>query len=350
MKFCIDQIVFNVEYQIYGGGVYDPTGPVLLGSFFSNDEKQQFCLKRSKDEPYNGVKFNDRFILHEYDGYRDDRQVSVIDYNTSWVNRTVYKNVTGYATYNTNYGSITLYDNEVYIGKSFKNNIYWNEDVLLKLKNCIDPKKNILEVGGHCGASTIVLSSFLEKDNKVYVYEPQQNLYNVLVKNIEQNNLQNKIIPYNSAIFCYDGVGAMNNIDMDGGGGLVTKRYNEEKHLPCNFGGLTLGKDGETVKFKTLDMLTNTYDNIGLLYCSTQGSESFIFSKAIKLITKHRPIIFFVNNKLYHRYQFDKVLEHYPFFKEEGEFDIVGYCLNNLNYRKNTDLLNDGKYILLLPN
>ena len=32
-------------------------------------------------------------------------------------------------------------------------------------------------------------------NDKVYVYEPQFNMYNLLVKNINQNNLQNKIIP-----------------------------------------------------------------------------------------------------------------------------------------------------------
>jgi hypothetical protein len=62
-------------------------------------------------------------------------------------------------------------------------------------------------------------------------------MYNLLVKNINHNNLQHKIIPHNLGVFCYTGEGTMNDIDLDGGGGVVKKRYNEEINEYCNFGG-----------------------------------------------------------------------------------------------------------------
>ena len=37
-------------------------------------------------------------------------------------------------TYNTRYGLITLYQNEVYIGAEFKIGRYWDEDTLQMLK------------------------------------------------------------------------------------------------------------------------------------------------------------------------------------------------------------------------
>ena len=138
-------------------------------------------------------------------------------------------------TFTTSYGLITLYKNETYIINDFKRGSYWDINSLNMLKSYINPNRNILEIGGHCGTSSIVYSSFLNDENKVYVYEPQLNMYNLLVKNINQNNLQNKIIPFNSGVFCYNGEGRMNDIDLDGGGGVVSKRYNEENHLKCNF-------------------------------------------------------------------------------------------------------------------
>ena len=84
-------------------------------------------------------------------------------------------------TYFTKYGKITLYQNEVYIGSEFKNGKYWDENTLLKLREFINPNRNILEIGGHCGTSTIVYSSYLNNDNKVFVYEPQKNMYDLLV-------------------------------------------------------------------------------------------------------------------------------------------------------------------------
>lgn len=39
----------------------------------------------------------------------------------------------------------------------------------------------------------------------------------------------------------------MHNKDLDGGSGLIEKRYDKENFLKCNFGGVCLGNDGENV-------------------------------------------------------------------------------------------------------
>lgn len=249
--------------------------------------------------------------------------------------------------YNTKYGLITLYKNEVFIGNIFNNGNYHDEESLLKLRKYINPNKNILEIGGHCGTSSIVYASFLNNNSKVYVYEPQANLYNLLVKNINQNNLQNKIIPNNLGVFCYDGIGTMNDIDLDGGGGVVEKRYNEENNLDCNFGGICLGKNGETVKLTTIDNMN--IDNIGFIHCDAQGSENFIFSKGLSTIKKNRPVILFENKDHYGSYLYDNVCKNYPNYIEESNFDIKKYCLQELKYYGCINKFNGGIDTLLLP-
>lgn len=74
----------------------------------------------------------------------------------------------------------------------------------------------------------------------------------------------------------------MNDIDLDGG--VVSKRYNEENNLKCKFGGIGLGNGGENIKLVTIDSMN--LDNIGFIHCDAQGSENFIFSRAIKTIKK----------------------------------------------------------------
>jgi FkbM family methyltransferase len=349
---CINQIVKNVENKYYGFGIYEPTGPTLLTRYFTVEERKSNILTRGLDRAnnYNGAKLNDTFILNEYDGYRIDRKKSVIDYTSAWKNGYVYKSQNVYNTYKNKYGLITLYSNDIYINKEFKKKNYWNEDILSKIKNFINPNKNILVIGGHCGSSSIALSSFIENEQKIYVYEPQEKLYKLLIKNIQENSLQEKIIPHNMGIFCFDGLGTMNDIDLDGGNGIITKRYNEEYYLPCNFGGATLGKNGEIVKLTTLTSVDSNYDNIGCIYCNAQGSESFIFSKSINFITKNRPVIYFVNNKKFYRYQYDKIIESYSQFKEDGDFDIIDYCIKNLNYTLNREVFQNKIHVLLLPN
>lgn len=250
-------------------------------------------------------------------------------------------------TFNTEYGNITLYKNETYIINDFINGSYWDIETLKLLKKYIDPSRNILEIGGHCGTSSIVYSSFLNNTNKVYVYEPQCNMYKLLVKNIIQNNLQTKIIPYNYGVFCYDGYGQMNNIDLDGGGGIVSKRYNEESHLQCNFGGIGLGTNGEIIKLVTVDNMN--LDNIGFIHCDAQGSENFIFSRALETIKKFRPVILYENNKDYAKYLYNNVCNSYPSYKEESLFDLKKYCMETLNYSRFIDKFNNSIDTLLIP-
>ena len=242
---------------------------------------------------------------------------------------------------------ITLFKNEIYIGTAFKMGKYWDEDTLLKLREYIPNNRNILEIGGHCGTSSIVYASFLNNYSKIYVYEPQRNLYNLLVQNIKQNNLQNKIIPNNLGVFCYEGIGKMNDIDLDGGRGVVLKRYNEENELGCNFGGIGLGGNGENINLTTIDNMN--LDDIGFIHCDAQGSENFIFSKGIETIKKYRPVILYENNEAYEKYLYDNVCESYPNFKDESKFDIKKYCLQELNYSKCIDMFNGGIDSLLIP-
>ena len=250
-------------------------------------------------------------------------------------------------TYNTKYGKISLYKNEIYIGSDFKNNKYWEEDTLIKLKQYINPNKNILEIGGHCGTSTIVYASYINNNQKLHVYEPQKNMFKLLLKNINQNNLSNKIIPYNMGVFCYNGDGKMNNIDLDGGGGLVEKRYNEESNLGCNFGGIGLGDGGELIKLITIDSMN--IDNIGFIHCDAQGSENFIFSEAINIITKNRPVIYFEDNEVNGRYLYDNVCRTYPNYKENSLFNIKKYCMEILKYSSCINNFNGTTDALLIP-
>jgi FkbM family methyltransferase len=250
-------------------------------------------------------------------------------------------------TYTTPYGLITLYKNEVYIGNAFKQGGYWDIDTLLKLRDYIDPNRHILEIGGHCGTSSIVYSAFLTPEKKVYVYEPQRNMYNLLVQNIKQNNLQAKIIPNNMGVFCFEGNGKMNNIDLDGGGGVVTQRYNEENNLDCNFGGVGLGCDGEDIHLTTLDAMN--LEDIGYIHCDAQGAENFIFAKGIETIRKYRPVILYENNEVFGKYLYDNVCQSYPSYEAESRFDIKKYCIEELNYSNYIDRFNGGIDTLLIP-
>lgn len=250
-------------------------------------------------------------------------------------------------TFNTPYGIITLYTNDKYIYQIFKSGGYWDVLTLKLLKKYIDPSRNILEIGGHCGTSSIVYASYLNQASKLYVFEPQINMYNLLLKNIKQNALENKIISYNKGVFCYNGSGNMNDIDLDGGNGIVKKRYKEEQHLDCNFGGICLGNKGEEIQLTTIDDMK--LDNIGFIHCDAQGSENFIFSHAIKTITNFRPIILFEDNEKNDRYLYTCVQNSYPQYHKESLFNIKKYCIETLKYTNCIENFNGTTDTLLIP-
>lgn len=251
-------------------------------------------------------------------------------------------------TYNTKYGIVTLYKNDIYINSPFKNGEYLDVNTVELLKKYIDKNKNIIEIGGHCGTSTILYSKLINNPSKIHVFEPQKNMYQILNRNIIQNNIEDKVITYNKGIFCYSGKAIMNNIDLDGGDyGNIQKRYNDESDLNCNFGGVGLGKDGEEIDVITLDSLD--IENIGYIHCDAQGSENFIFSKGINIISKNRPVILYENKDFYGTYLYDNICNTYPQYREYKNFDIKDFCMNTLGYRKYIDRFNNSIDTLLIP-
>jgi FkbM family methyltransferase len=246
----------------------------------------------------------------------------------------------------TKYGLISLLKNERFISYDFKHGGYWDEKTLNELKQYINPNKNIIEIGAHCGTSTLVYSTFLNENSKIYAFEPQKIQFELLKHNVKQNNLQNKIICYNNAVFCYNGIGYMNDVDLDGCGGNIKECYDDVKRL-CNFGGTCLGNKGEKVNFIELDTLN--LDNIGYMHIDAQGAENYILSKSIEIIKNNRPVIFFENNFLYDKKMYDTVKESYPQFEKESLFNIVDFCMNELKYSKYVRQFHGSNDDLLLP-
>jgi FkbM family methyltransferase len=177
-------------------------------------------------------------------------------------------------------------------------------------------------------------------------------MYDLLVYNINQNNLQNKIIPFHAGVFCYNGPGHMHDIDLDGGGGVIEKRYTTECDLPCNFGGASLGKKGEMIVLVTVDDMFIEDNDIGYIHCDAQGAENYIFSRATNTLMKNRPVIFYENNfenVENGKYLFDNVHKNYPEFEENSRFNLRNFCVNQLGYSKYIHKFNNGNDDLLIP-
>jgi hypothetical protein len=97
---CIKKIVFNVKTKFYGRSSLHPTGPYLLGDFFTQNEKDnmEYILKKEDDKTLGIInKKTQLYILKYYDGYRDDQKKIENKENTkyyadSWAEKNIYCN------------------------------------------------------------------------------------------------------------------------------------------------------------------------------------------------------------------------------------------------------------------
>lgn len=183
-------------------------------------------------------------------------------------------------------------------------NQFWDGFLLPVFDKYINSESIVLELGASCGFHSIYLS---KKAKTIYSFEPQEYLYNLLLKNIERNAAVN-ITPFNLACYSED---------------CQMSFLNDEKPNYDNFGhydSLCLKKDANgqmrAVKLDNFEPVCNL-EKIDFIKCDCEGMDPNVILGAQYLIEKHRPVIVF---ELYDKN--DKILE---FLKEKG------YNLSNLS-------------------
>ena len=221
------------------------------------------------------------------------------------------------------YGKFNVLENDQWIGQTLMKGLVWNEDVIEFLCKTLPKNKNIIDVGAHIGTHSIPYANHIDTEFKVYSFEPQKRIFELLVKNIEENSILN-IIPYNNA------VGHLNNIQVsltnkvtDGFSRNNDLVYNTDKLI--NYGGICLGKDGQQINMITLDSLK--LDNISFIKVDVEGCEKLVLYGAKNLIKKNRPYILFENKKNLTK-DMAKIMD-IPF--DVWNFDIFDY-VKKLNY------------------
>jgi mannosyltransferase OCH1-like enzyme len=96
MLNCINKIKENVRNKYYGNTALEPTGPLLLSTFFTNEEKinlqlqhEKFCYK---DKIFYYIMYLDTYILKIYNEYREEqsKHQNQEHYHILWTERNIY--------------------------------------------------------------------------------------------------------------------------------------------------------------------------------------------------------------------------------------------------------------------
>lgn len=92
---AINKVVSNVKNRFYGNSSLEPTGPLMLARFFTQNEKNNFDMYHdiyiSLEKRF--IFFNEYLVLKSYKFYLDEHNKNKkVDYYTSlWESRNIYK-------------------------------------------------------------------------------------------------------------------------------------------------------------------------------------------------------------------------------------------------------------------
>lgn len=87
-----------------------------------------------------------------------------------------------------------VHKNDTCIADCLRSGVLFEKFIVTFIKHFINPNKNIIDLGANIGTHSIIYSNYT--NGKVYSFEPQKTIFDILNKNIELNNCKN-IVSYN---------------------------------------------------------------------------------------------------------------------------------------------------------
>jgi FkbM family methyltransferase len=169
----------------------------------------------------------------------------------------------------------------------------WCEHEVALYDDLLTEDSNVVEVGSNIGMHAIPLSRFAF-GGKVFCFEPQRVLFQILCANSALNNRTN-IFAYQSAVGneekCLEIASTDYEQPWNYGAFSIDKGFSTEQ----NFQG---SQWGEEVNIITIDNHSDIQklDSVSLLKIDTEGFEMAVLDGARKLIERHKPAIFVENN------------------------------------------------------
>jgi len=151
-------------------------------------------------------------------------------------------------------------------------NDFYELDLLKKVEKYIPKGTNILDIGSNIGNHIIYFSKILGA-RKVYGFEPQKNVFEILKKNIELNKLERKTQIFNFGLGKEESSAKLDEIEKNNCGGNSIKK----------------AKEGD-LKIKVLDKLF-IKDKINFIKIDTEGFEKDVLLGAKKTIQKNNPVV-----------------------------------------------------------
>ena len=188
------------------------------------------------------------------------------------------------------HGYVLFNVNDRYVGRSIEEYGEWSPGETELFQRLVHAGDYVIDAGAHIGAHTLAFSRLVGRQGKVFAFEPQRLLYQILAANVALNSLAN--------VYTYQmGIG-----DKSGSLWLADDLdYARE----ANFGGIplrgifrTLEHAGPKYRLPVV-RLDDFYDQprLDFLKIDVEGMEVSVLRGAERAIRRHRPIIYAENDR-----------------------------------------------------
>jgi FkbM family methyltransferase len=183
--------------------------------------------------------------------------------------------------------TVNYFENDEVIGKQISRGDLWGSEHAEIFKKYYKANSNILDIGGFIGTVSLVLSEIVDKNKKIYVFEPQY--YECLIENIKDNQLQDIIIPYKYGLSNVNGFIPAINIDLEKKGNYGGQHLTTLHDKPLEM--QLVSNDQHTIELKKLDDFE--FNEIGLIKLDVEGFELIVLQGGIETIKNNNyPPIF----------------------------------------------------------
>ena len=164
---------------------------------------------------------------------------------------------------------------------------YWDMQALNIINKYLKPNSTILDIGANIGSHTVYWC--LEKQaKKVYAFEPLGTTFDILKRNVELNNIDDRVELFNIGL---------SNIETN----ASVSNYNIQ-----NIGNTSFKPDDNgQFKLKCLDSI-KIKEKIDLIKIDVEGAEVEVLHGALSTIRKDNPII--VIESFNHKQEIDNIL------------------------------------------
>jgi FkbM family methyltransferase len=178
------------------------------------------------------------------------------------------------------YGDMSFYRTDKWLGRSLELYGEWSESEADLFRRVINPGDVVVEAGANVGALTLPIIHHLGPEGRIFAFEPQGEIFDLLSRNTEQCELRyGTVVGFRTALSAQAATIRIPKPDYSRG--------------LCNPGGFELvevEEDGQEVEVRTLDSFE--LKRLNFLKADVEGHELQVLMGAEETIARCRPLLY----------------------------------------------------------